>query len=113
MELVKLLPVHRYSVVIFFKFWTFENIRESRIPLKPVIGGMRSVALSISSHEQAQKTYLLFSNIVGSLYFRRIQFFRFFITFLLKQPESPPLTKLSGSAHDSSSNLNFYLVFVI
>ena len=34
---------------------------ESRIRLKPVLGGMRLVALSISFHEES----LLFSNIVG------------------------------------------------
>ena len=54
-ELVKLLPVHRYSVDIFHilvlqEYWV---LMESRILLKPVLGGMRIVALSISSHEQA------------------------------------------------------------
>ena len=29
-------------------------LTESRIPLKPVLGGVRIVALSISSHEQTQ-----------------------------------------------------------
>ena len=35
----------------------------------PVLGGVRIVALSISSHEQTNKTESVFSNIVGSLYF--------------------------------------------
>ena len=56
-ELVKLLPVHRYIVLIFFhilillEYWV---LVESRTPLKPVLGGVRMVALSISSHEQTQ-----------------------------------------------------------
>ena len=29
-------------------------LTESRIPLKPLLGGVRSVALSISSHKQTQ-----------------------------------------------------------
>ena len=50
----QLLPVHRYSVDFFHilvlqKYWV---LTESRIPIKPVLGGMRIVALSISSHEQ-------------------------------------------------------------
>ena len=54
MELVKLLPVHRYGVDIFHilflkEYWV---LAENRIPLKPVLGGVRIVALSISSHEQ-------------------------------------------------------------
>ena len=44
-SLFQLLPVHRYSGDISFR-------KESRIPLKPMLGGMRSVALFISSHEQ-------------------------------------------------------------
>ena len=39
---------------------------ESRIPLKPVLGGMRIVELSTSSHDQS----LLFSYIVGSLFLK-------------------------------------------
>ena len=64
--------MHRYSVDIFhilvlLKYWV---LMESRIPLKPMLGGVRNVALFISSHEQIQlKPSLLFSNIVGSLYF--------------------------------------------
>ena len=55
-ELVKLLPVHRYSVDVFHilvlkEYWV---LTESRIPLKPVLGDVRIVALSISSHEQTQ-----------------------------------------------------------
>ena len=38
--------------------------------LTPVLGGVKNVALSISSHEKTQlKQSLLFSYIVGSLYF--------------------------------------------
>ena len=34
---------------------------ESRIPLKPVLGGVRIVALSISSNEDSIKQSLMFS----------------------------------------------------
>ena len=56
MELVKLLPVHGYSVDAFsysgpLGIWV---MAESRIQLKPVLEGVRIVALSIRSHEQAQ-----------------------------------------------------------
>ena len=45
-------------------------LTESRILLKPMLGGVRIVALSSSSHEQTQNTSLLgFFYIVGSLYF--------------------------------------------
>ena len=52
----KTLPVHRYSVVSFHilvlqEYWV---LTESRIQLKPVLGGVRIVAISISSHEQTQ-----------------------------------------------------------
>ena len=56
-ELVKLLPVHRYIVLIFFHILVLQEywvLTESRILLKPVLGGVRIVALSISSHEQTQ-----------------------------------------------------------
>ena len=55
-ELVKFLPVHRYSVDIFSYFGPsgILDSDESRIPLKPVLGGVRIVAFSISSHEQTQ-----------------------------------------------------------
>ena len=51
-ELVKLLPVHRYSVDIVHisalrEYWI---LTESRIPLTPVLGGVKIIALSISSH---------------------------------------------------------------
>ena len=39
-----------YSVVLQ-EYWP---LKESGIPLKPVIGGLRIVALSTSSHEQTQ-----------------------------------------------------------
>ena len=44
-------------VLIFFHILVIKNklvLAESRIPLKPVLGGVRIVALSISSHEQTQ-----------------------------------------------------------
>ena len=55
-ELVKLLPVHRYSVYIFLTlvlraYWVET---ESRITLKLVLGSVKIVELSISSHEQTQ-----------------------------------------------------------
>ena len=56
-ELVKLLPVHGYSVNFFFYilvFWEYWVLTKSRIPLKLVLGGVRVVALSISSHELSQ-----------------------------------------------------------
>ena len=54
MELVKLHPVYRYGVDIFHvlvlrEYWV---LTESSIPLKAVLGGVRIVVLSISSHEQ-------------------------------------------------------------
>ena len=55
-KLVKLLPVHRYSVDIFHilvlqEYWA---LSKREIPLKRVLGGVRIVVLSISSHEQTQ-----------------------------------------------------------
>ena len=44
-------------VLIFFHILVLQEYlvgRESRIPLQPVIGHVRIVALSISSHEQTQ-----------------------------------------------------------
>ena len=56
-----------FHILDFLEHWV---LRESIIPLKPVIGGMRVVALSISSHKKTQKkTILLFSYTVGFLYF--------------------------------------------
>ena len=56
MELVKLLPVHQYSVEIFSYSGPSGILGsdESRIQLKPVLGGVKIVALSICSHEQTQ-----------------------------------------------------------
>ena len=56
MELVKLLPVHPYSVDIFHVLVLQEYLvlTENRIPLKTALGGVRVVALSISSLEQTQ-----------------------------------------------------------
>ena len=49
-------PVYRYSIDIFHilvlqEYWV---MKESRIPLKSVLVGVRIVALTISSHEQTQ-----------------------------------------------------------
>ena len=46
-------------------------LTESRIRLKPVLEGVRIVTLSIS---YSIKPSLVFSNIAGSLQFRRIRF---------------------------------------
>ena len=55
MELVELLPVHRYSVDIFFILvLEYLFLTESKIMLGPVLEGARIVAFSISSHEQTQ-----------------------------------------------------------
>ena len=50
-ELVKLLPVHRYSIDIFLYSGPSGILGsgESRILLKPVLGGVKIVAVSISS----------------------------------------------------------------
>ena len=58
MELVKLLHVHQYSVDNF-SYSSPSGILGSdgsRILLKPVLGGVRIVSLSFSSHEQTQYT---------------------------------------------------------
>ena len=47
----------RLTVLFFFQIlvlWEYWGLKESRIPLKPVLGGVRIAALSISSHEQVQ-----------------------------------------------------------
>ena len=54
---VKLLPVHQFKLICCFHILVLrENVvlTESRKLLKLVLGGMRIVALSISSHEQTQ-----------------------------------------------------------
>ena len=53
---------------VLLEYWV---LRERSILLKPVLGGVRIVASSISSHEQTQKKKLnqLFSYIVDSLLF--------------------------------------------
>ena len=52
----------RYSVDIFFILVRQENwvLTESRIPLKPVLGGVRIVTLCISSHEQTKNRVCCF-----------------------------------------------------
>ena len=45
-------------VLLFFHILVLQEylvLKESRIPVKPVLGGVKIVALSISSHEQTQK----------------------------------------------------------
>ena len=58
MELVKLLSVHRYSVDIFFSYSDPSGILgydgKQNTSLKPVLGAVRIVAFSITSHEQTQ-----------------------------------------------------------
>ena len=56
LELAKRLPVHRYRVDIFHNvaFKQYWVLMESIILLKPVLGDMRIIALSISSHEHTQ-----------------------------------------------------------
>ena len=51
--LVKLPPCIDIVLIFFFIFWSLGNIgflAESRIPPKPVLGSVRTVVLSISSH---------------------------------------------------------------
>ena len=56
LEVVKRLPVHRYSVDIFSYSGPSGILCSYGIPFKLVLGGVRIVVLSISSHEQTQKT---------------------------------------------------------
>ena len=63
-ELVKFLPVHRFSVDIFHilvlrEYWV---LAESRKSLKLVLGALELL-------HSIKPSSLLFSNIVGSLYF--------------------------------------------
>ena len=66
-------PVFGSSTNIFSHILVLQEYRvltKSRIPLKPVLRGVRIVALSVSSNEQTQcNLSLLFSYIVGSFYF--------------------------------------------
>ena len=56
MELVKLLPVHRYSVDISYSGPSgILGFGGKNLPHKPVLGGMRIAALSISSHDRLNK----------------------------------------------------------
>ena len=41
-----------FHILVLQEYWV---LKESRIPLKPVLGGVRIVALSISSQEQTQE----------------------------------------------------------
>ena len=40
-----------FHILVLLEYWV---LKESRIPLKPVLGGVRIVALSISSHDPTQ-----------------------------------------------------------
>ena len=48
--------LHRFVLIFFHTLVLQEycHLTESRIPLKPVLGGVRTVALSISSYAQTQ-----------------------------------------------------------
>ena len=51
-----------YIVLIFFHILVLQEywvLTESRIPLKPVLGGVRIVAFPISFHEQTQCCFLI------------------------------------------------------
>ena len=57
MELVKLLPVHKYSVDIFSysgPLGILDSGGKQNTTFKPVLGGMRIIALSIGSRYQTQ-----------------------------------------------------------
>ena len=55
MGLVKLLPVHQYSIdILSYSGPSGILCFEGRIPITPVLGDMRFVAFSINSHEQTQ-----------------------------------------------------------
>ena len=55
---VKRLPLYHHSAD--FIFWSFETIEfifsyfETRVPYKPVLGGVAGVAQCLSGHEQTQ-----------------------------------------------------------
>ena len=70
MEVAKLLPMQRFSIDMFSYYSSRSRILYSDGKQNTALAstrGVRIVALSISSHKQ--KPSLLFSNIVGSLYF--------------------------------------------
>ena len=60
----------------FASNYNIQVLTESRIPLKPVLGAMRTDGLSISFWIESIKPSLLFSYIVGSVFFWRIRFFQ-------------------------------------
>ena len=79
-ELVKLLPVNWYNVDIYHilvlqEYWV---LTDSRIPLNPVLGAWELLHFPLFLISDSIKPSLLFSNIVGSLYFWRICFSRLF-----------------------------------
>ena len=71
-----------FHVLVLQEYWV---LAQSKIPLRLVLGGVRSVALSISSHEQRQLTrvcfflYGWFSLFLKDPFFQIIQ--AFFVTF--------------------------------
>ena len=80
MELVKLLHIHRYSVEFFFQIKVLQEywvLAESRIPLKPVLVGVRIVALSIVSHEETQLNQVSCFLILEVLSILKDLFFKF------------------------------------
>ena len=54
----KRLPVHHHSADYIFSgpLWSFSSflVIVNRVPLKPVLGGVASVAHTIAGHEQTQ-----------------------------------------------------------
>ena len=62
-----------FHMLVLQEYWLLTEIR---IPLKLVVKYLRIVALFISSHEQTKKTSMLFSNIIGSLFFLKDPFFQ-------------------------------------
>ena len=71
--------ISAWKWLILREYWV---LKESKIPLKPVLGGVIIAAISISSHDQMDSIQLslLFFKIVSSLYFWRIPVSRLFMT---------------------------------
>ena len=51
LDLVLTIELIFFYILVLQEYWV---LTESRIPLKPVLGGTRNVALPISSHKQTQ-----------------------------------------------------------
>ena len=54
---------HNFHILVLPEYWV---LTENRIPLKPVLGGVSIVALSISSHEQIQLKLTALKTVKGS-----------------------------------------------